>query len=1198
MLITVLVGSAFTPAPPPPPPGAEAALRTLRAQAGPAIQVGYHRGTGLVNFLAADPARPFARPAAAAAAAPPDAVARAFLAEYGALFGVRDAAGDLRLMREKPAEAGRTVLRYQQLFQGVPVLAGELIVHLDVKGNVLSVNGETLAINGLNTSPAIDAATAEANALDSVAKKYNLPAESLVAAPAALWIYDPVLFGPNDGRTQLVWRTEVTPRNLSPVRELVLVEAARGGVVLSFNQVDTALSRVIYDNNNDYTKGLPGDTIVRSEGGPASGIADADNAYLYAGDVYAYYVAAHSRDSLDGAGMQLVSTVRYCPDSLDCPYENAFWSGDQMVYGDGYSSADDVVGHEMTHGVTQYESNLFYYYQSGAINESLSDLWGELIDLQNGHGNDAPGVRWLMGEDMAGGAIRSMSNPPAYGDPDKITSGFYYIGANDSGGVHTNSGVNNKAVFLLVDGATFNGRVVTAIGAAKTAAIYYKVQTDLLTSGADYSDLANTLQQACSLLIGTGGISMADCTEVGDAIDAVEMRAQPVSGFNEDAPFCDPDLSLAPLFSDNLESGSSNWSFGALSGTTRWQYDAPWYAYPYATSGVHHLYADDYPDDVADTYAAMTVDVPLPSNAYLRFAHAYGFEGATYDGGVLEYSTNSGGLWNDAGPLIDFNGYDGTISSGYSNPLGGRQGFVADSHGYISSRVDLSSLAGQSVRFRWRMGLDTSGYDWGWWLDDVNFFSCASPYQVYLPLVLRNYGGTGLGTPTLLTPADGTVLAKYTFDWTDVAGATGYHFQLSTSTSFSPLVVDAAVGSSQYDYTSALSGTHYWRVYATGPSGSGPNSAYHSLVLASYNADDDGDSLRNGWELHGYDYGSNGTIDVNLPAMGANYRHKDLFVEMDYMERPGYPGALAPSVTVQNAIVSAFAAFPMTNPDGATGVNIHLDLNDQVPYDSMLDPYLAEFNLLKATWFPASRLATHHYMIWANQYGGSTSSGVSMGIPASDFMVTLGGWSTVGGTNEQKIGTFIHELGHNLNLTHGGSDHVNYKPNYISIMNYTWQTLGVRHNSSWYNWEYQPFALPALNEASLNEPAGLGSAAPAGYGTVQVCSGTQYLVADATGPIDWNCDGDAFDTGVSHDENLTGTAETLAATSNNYDQILFNGGTIGSGLAPAALREFARRLAETAIPVTDELTWEMQQKIDEVLRRTPVAPAWPILDNR
>ena len=169
-----------------------------------------------------------------------------------------------------------------------------------------------------------------------------------------------------------------------------------------------------------------------------------------------------------------------------------------MVYGEGFASADDVVAHEMTHGVTEHESHLFYYMQSGAINEALSDIWGEWIDLTNGKGNDSPSVRWLMGEDLSIGAIRNMSNPPAYGDPDKMTSSLYYCGESDSGGVHYNSGIANKIAYLITDGDTFNAQSITGLGIPKAAQIFYRVQTAMLTSGGDFQDLGNDLAQACT----------------------------------------------------------------------------------------------------------------------------------------------------------------------------------------------------------------------------------------------------------------------------------------------------------------------------------------------------------------------------------------------------------------------------------------------------------------------------------------------------------------------------------------------------------------------------------------------------------------------------------------------------------------------------------------------------------------------------
>ncbi len=452
----------------------------------------------------------------------------------------------------------------------------------------------------------------------------------------------------------------------------------------------------------------------------------ADAAHKFAIGTYAFYAARFGRDSMDNNGMTIISTVHY-----SSGYNNASWNGEQIIYGDvsGWPLADDVVAHEFTHGVTQYESNLFYYYQSGAINESFSDLWGEYYDQSNGLGNDSPAVKWQIGEDITGYGIRSMSNPPANGDPDKISSPYYYEGEADSGGVHTNSGVNNKAIYLLVDGGTFNGKTVSALGWEKTSAIYYEVNTNLLASGADYSDLYYALRQACTNLIGQKGITAADCVEVKDAIDAVEMNGQPAPNFNTDAPYCSEGLPVTTIFSDNLESETGNWMLGN-GAYPRWQVDSPFG--PYVQSGLHSLYADDYPDVVTDATARLT-SFTVPSNAFLRFAHAYGFESGYnfgdptfyhFDGGVLEYSINNGATWVDAGSLIDYNGYKGTLFTGAGNPLSGRSAFVGDSHGYISTRLNLYSLAGQTVSFRWRMGLDEAGYDWGWWVDNIQLYTC------------------------------------------------------------------------------------------------------------------------------------------------------------------------------------------------------------------------------------------------------------------------------------------------------------------------------------------------------------------------------------------------------------------------------------------------------------------------------------------
>ena len=185
-----------------------------------------------------------------------------------------------------------------------------------------------------------------------------------------------------------------------------------------------------------------------------------------------------------------------------------------------------MVAHELTHGVTQYESNLVYYYQSGAINESLSDVFGELIDLEHpATGTDTAANRWLMGEDLPIGAIRDMENPPTFGDPDRMElADYFHTAASDNGGVHINSGVNNKAAFLMTDGGTFNGQTIT--GARR-----HQGRPHLLRGPGEPAHLGQRLRrprqhacrQACTNLIGTDGITAANCTEVSKAVLATEM---------------------------------------------------------------------------------------------------------------------------------------------------------------------------------------------------------------------------------------------------------------------------------------------------------------------------------------------------------------------------------------------------------------------------------------------------------------------------------------------------------------------------------------------------------------------------------------------------------------------------------------------------------------------------------------------------
>jgi len=709
-------------------------LPTVAAEQSDEVTVAYHTGTGKARFLApARVGRALAHPSALSASASSEDAARGFLAVYGRLFGLRDQSRELIVRRAVDRDGGRASVRLQQTHQGIPILAGEIIVNLDAARNVLSVGGEILPDVAVNISPTIDASTALRTAVTATARAHGVAQASLTASRPELWIYNPVLLVPWSGPTVLTWRVEVTSIDLGAIRQLVLVDAHRGGIALSFNQVDMAKNRLTYTASNSTT--LPG-TLICSESNPTctGGDSHAVAAHRYAGHTYDFYSSYHGRDSLDDAGATLTSSVHY-----DIGYCNAFWNGSQMAYGDGCTlTVDDIVAHEFTHGVTQYESNLFYYYQSGAINESFSDLWGEFVDLTNGDGTDTPGVRWQLGEDASIGAFRNMQNPPAFGDPDKMTSVYYVKGAGDNGGVHTNSGINNKAVALMTDGGTFNGWTITGLGITKVANIYYEVQTNLLTSGSDYADLYTALYQACVNLIGVAGISSSDCQQVRHATLAVEMNQQPIAGFNPDAQVCPIGKRAVNVFVDDFENGFSGWTLGAISGTNFWSTTDPWG--PNAHSGTKDLYADDFYTS-SNAYAQMTNAVTIPEHAYLHFYHTFDLESG-WDGAVIEYSTD-GISWADAGSMID----SGQSYTGTATALGST-GFTGASHGYVSTRLDLSSLFGQNVRFRWRMATDAAVDQWGWWLDDVRIYACA-------PKASADFNGDGTSDVVINRPVVG-----------------------------------------------------------------------------------------------------------------------------------------------------------------------------------------------------------------------------------------------------------------------------------------------------------------------------------------------------------------------------------------------------------------------------------------------------------
>ncbi|MEY2582566.1 MAG: bacillolysin, partial [Ilumatobacteraceae bacterium] len=520
-----------------PDTGSAESLRSeLQRAAGGRARIAVTPANGQVTYMGGSRAHPLSAPDGQE----PSRNARDFIDHYGPLLGVANPSTDLTELTVFNADAGNTAVRYQQRYRNVPVFAGEIAVQVGANGAVLSTSGEALQDINVDTSPGVPALAAADLARNLTAKYDGVAGNSLAVSTPELWIYDPSLIGADDQLgMRLVWRFDVRTE-LGDVDRLVLIDARSGEVALQFSQRHDALDRRVCDNNSSSL--LPCTSPVRSEGGVAvAGPADVNSAYDLSGVAYDFY-AGLGRDSTDNAGASLISTVRYCPPApAGCPFQNAFWNGEQMVYGAGFAGADDVVAHELTHAVTASTSKLLYYGESGAINESMSDVMGEFADLGSTvSGPDPPSDRWLIGEQLPGGAGRSMLNPPQFGDPDRMTSPLYVGTKADSHGVHTNSGVNNKAAFLIADGGSFNGQTISGIGTTKAAKIYYEAETTLLGPGSDYLDLFHILPQACTNLVGSAGITADDCSQVTKAVTATEMDRFPTTpGSHRSAPVCD-----------------------------------------------------------------------------------------------------------------------------------------------------------------------------------------------------------------------------------------------------------------------------------------------------------------------------------------------------------------------------------------------------------------------------------------------------------------------------------------------------------------------------------------------------------------------------------------------------------------------------------------------------------------------------------
>lgn len=426
---------------------------------------------------------------------PADLVAREFLRHHGTLFGLtNEMDSSLRLLGVDKDELGFRHYRYQQVHGDLPVFGQQVVVH--AQGNVVtSVGGRLTPMVGVTTEPKLAGQELTDKVLASFAATTGTERSlGKVLSTPKLGIYTT-----QEGAPRLAYEVELS-NGRADGRWIYYLDADNGDVLDHWALVHSALARETYDAGSRSTR--PG-KIARKEGdGP---VADevVNKAHDNAGAVYNYFKSNYDRDSIDGRGMKLVSTVHF-----GTKYNNAFWDGSQMTYGDGdgvrftsLGNALDVVGHEMMHGVTERTAGLRYQRQSGALNESWSDVFGNLIEKWEAGRKGEPDrdPTWLVGEDIFtpgvdGDGLRSMSAPgTAYDkDPQPAHMRDYKDTSSDNGGVHINSGIPNKAAY----------EVAQTIGTDKLADIWYRAVTNYLTPTSQFTDAANVTVQSASDLFG------------------------------------------------------------------------------------------------------------------------------------------------------------------------------------------------------------------------------------------------------------------------------------------------------------------------------------------------------------------------------------------------------------------------------------------------------------------------------------------------------------------------------------------------------------------------------------------------------------------------------------------------------------------------------------------------------------------------
>lgn len=512
------------------------------------------------------------------------AACTAYLHQLASVLQIKNPNEEFSIQQVLSEPDGRSHVKLQQQFQGVKVYGSEIILHTENSKFAL-LNGRYKATpDKINTNPTLKAKQAAEIAIQNLQQLTHY--QVLSHAEKTLLQYDGpeselIIYHPKKNKQQpkLAWHLTIRPNFIE--RWECFVDAHTGEIIDHYNNtchidgprtasaIDSKGQQYVintYEQDGTYyfidasrsmfdahKSKMPDDPVgviwtidarnTRSDSLSFWNITSTDNvwndpiavsAHVNAGLAYEYYLHVLGRNSINGQNGRIISVINVTDENGE-GLDNAFWNGTLMAYGNGnkaftpLAGSLDVAGHEMTHGVIGSTANLEYRDETGAINESFADIFGILIEREEGD--------WTMGEDIVvrnyypSGAMRDISDPHN-GGTSIFDPGFQpkhvlerFIGTEDNGGVHSNSGITNYAFYLF---ANSNG-----MDLEKAEQIYYRALTIYLTSTSQFAELRLAVVQATEDLFGADGVEVAAAKA---AFDAVGIEEEPVNQPDKEEP--------------------------------------------------------------------------------------------------------------------------------------------------------------------------------------------------------------------------------------------------------------------------------------------------------------------------------------------------------------------------------------------------------------------------------------------------------------------------------------------------------------------------------------------------------------------------------------------------------------------------------------------------------------------------------------